>query len=306
MRLHRRTVALAVAAVGALAAAAAATFITEKSGGESGQRKAISAYIDTVDLIQNRMRIELTRVTFAYRDLAIRSGRKRAPAELAAAAATLTRLDQKLIATPAPSEAKRLRTLLIRLIAQQAALTREVQGLAAFTPRFTVLLSRLRAASARFDTSMRAIRQPKRRAVVGTRAAIAAAERAYRQQAAAAAAAQADAVDEYVRATEQLLERLHALTAPAVVAPVYAAQVRALEDVTMAGTRLSAELRATNRTQVAERIRAFRLAGREAGTDAVQRAQIAAIRAYNRRSRAVGATASAVQDELRRLGGALP
>ena len=307
MKLTRRTVALALAAVAVVAAAVAATFINHKPKTESRQRKAVAAYIDTVNLIQNQMHIQLTKVSLAYRDLAAGSlRRKDAPAELGAAAATLTRLDRRLIATPAPPQAAKLRSLLIKLIAQQAALTREVQQLAIFTPRFSLFVKRLRSISARFNSAMGAVAQPKRTAVHGTRAQVAAAQRAYQAQQDAAAAAQATAIDAYVGGIGGLLKQLDTMTAPAVVAPTFDAEARSLHDITVTGAQLSAELRTPHRVHLNERIRAFTLAGREAGNVAAQRAQIAAVRAYNHRAHAVGTTSSAVQNELVRLGRVLP
>jgi hypothetical protein len=307
VKLDRRTVVLAVVATALGAAAVAATFVNHRSGAESRQRKAVAAYIDAVNLIQNQMHIQLARVAFAYRDLATHSVRPtRAPAELAAAAATLVELDRKLVATPAPQEAKRLRALLIKLVAQQAALTREVQALSAFSPRFNALGAQLRAAGSRLNEAVRAAPAPKPRSLRGTRAQVAAAERAFRAQQDAAARRQANAIDAYVHAVAGIVAALHALTVPPVVSPLYVAQVRSLRNVLANGQQLSAELRTPNRAHAAERIRAFILAGRAAGTVAVQRAQIAAIEAYNRRSRAVGTVASAVQSEVRRLGRVLP
>jgi hypothetical protein len=308
VKLRRSTVLLAAVAVAVVAAAVAATFITRKPSAESKQRKGVAAYIDTVNLVQNQMHIQLTKVALAYRDLAAAGSirRRHAPAQLGAAAATLRRLDQRLIATPAPPEASKLRSLVIKLVAQQAALTREVQELALFTPRFSVYVTRLRAISARFNNAMGAVVQPKRKAVHGTRAQVAAAERAYAAAQSAAAAAQANAIAAYVGDISALLKELRTLVVPTVVAPTFDAEMRSLHDITVTGTRLAAELRTPNRTHLNDRIRAFTLAGREAGDLAVQRAQIAAIRAYNRRSRAVGTTASAVQDELARLGRVLP
>ena len=306
-KLSRRTIVLAIAAAVAVTAAAVATFINHKPGGESKQRKAVSAYIQTVNLIQSRMGIQLVRVRTAYADLGAHSGRRtHAAAELATAGATLTKLERHLIATPAPPEAKKLRSLFVKLVAQQVALTHEVHQLAVFTPRFAVYVARLRAISARFDSAMSAIPKPTLKAARGTHAQVLAAERNFRVQENAAAAAQASAIDTYVGDITGLLKRLDKLQAPAVVAPSFAAERRSLHDVTVTGAQLSAEMRTEKRLHLADRIRAFTLAGREAGSLAAQRAQIAAIRAYNRRSNAVGTTQAAVQIELRRLGRELP
>jgi hypothetical protein len=122
------------------------------------------------------MGIQLVRVRTAYADLSSRSGRrKRAAAELATAVGTLTKLEHRLVATPAPSEATKLGTLLVKLVAQQTALTEEAHQLAVFTPRFSVYMTRLRTVSARFDKTMSAIPKPTRTAVRGTRAEVLAA-----------------------------------------------------------------------------------------------------------------------------------
>jgi len=306
-KLSRRNAWLAAGAAVAVTAAVVATVINHKSGGESKQRKAVSAYIQTVNLIQSQMGIQLVKVRAAYGDLNARSGRRKdAAAELATAALTLSKLDRRLVATPAPPEAARLRSLLIKLVGREVALTQELHQLAGFSPRFSVYLARLSAIGARFDKALTAVPKPKLQTLHGTSKQIAAAERNFRVQENAAAAAQASAIDAYTSALTGLLKDLERLRAPAVVAPSFAAEIRSLHDVAATGERLSAALRAPKNANVAARIRAFTLAGREAVTLASQRAQIASIRAYNGRSRAVGATAAAVQAELRRLGRDLP
>jgi hypothetical protein len=306
LNLDRRTVVVGVAAAVAVAAAAAATAINHKAG-TSHERKEVSAYVDTVNAIQNAMGAPLTRVLLAYRDLAAPGARRqKAPGELAVATATLTKLDRRLSAVVAPPEAVKLRALILRLVAQEAALTKEVQQLAVFTPRFTTIVDRLRSASARFEHDLHAIPNPKAPAVTGTRSSVAAAQRVYEADVLAAAAAQAQVIDTYDEALVMLLRRLHRLDVPAVVAPAFDAEVRSLEDVVAVGGRLSSDLRSKSRRNVADLMRAFTLASREAQTVAVQRAQIAAIRAYNRRARNVGATADKVQAELMRLGRDLP
>jgi hypothetical protein len=307
VKLSRRNAWLAAGAAVAVTAAVVATVINHKSGGESKQRKAVSGYIQTVNLIQSQMGIQLVKVRTAYVDLSAASGRRtRAPGELAAAAVTLSKLERRLAATPAPPEAAKLRVLIMKLVGQEVELTRELHQLAVFTPRFSLYLGRLRAIGARFGQALTAIPKPKLKRVRGTRKQIAAVERNFRVQENAAAAAQANAIDDYTGALTGLLKDLDMLHPPAVVAPSFAAEINSLRDVAASGERLSAALRTPANPNTAARIRAFTLAGREAGTLASQRAQIASIRAYNRRSRAVGTTAAAVQAELRRLGRELP
>ena len=307
LKLNRRTIGLGIVAAIVVTAAAVATFINHKPGGESKQRKAVSAYIQTVNLSQSQMGVQLIRVRTAYIDLTTHSARrKRAAAELATAAETLAKLERRIVATPAPPEARKLRALFIKLVEQEAALTREVHQLAVFAPHFSVYVTRLRAISARFDKAMSAVPKPKLKAIRGTRAQVAAAERLFHVQENAAAVQQASAIDTYIGDITGLLRGLDRLKPPPVVAPSFSAEVRSLRDVTVTGAQLSAVLRSSKQAQLADRIRAFTLAGREAGSLAAQRSQIAAIRLYNRRSHAVGATQSAVQNELQRLGRSLP
>jgi hypothetical protein len=307
LKLSRRTIILGIIAAAVVTAAVVATLVNGTSDGVSKQRKAVTAYIQTVNLIESQMGIQLVRARTAYVDLGGNSARrKRAPAELATAETTLTRLERRLVAAPAPTEAKKLRALLVKLVAQQSALTREVHQLAVFSPQFAVYVRRLRAISSRFDRAMNAISKPTQKPVHGTKAQVLAAEQHFRVQENAAATAQASAIDAYVGGIAGLLKGLDTIAPPRVVAPSFAAELRSLHDVTVTGARLSSALRSVTRAHLAERIRAFTLAGREAASVAAQRAQIAAIRAYNRRSRAVGTTQAAVQAELRRLGRDLP
>jgi hypothetical protein len=65
-------------------------------------------YIDRVNAIQNQMHVPLTRVLFAYRDFTSHGSGPASSAELGAAAVTLTGLDRRLAALPAPAQATSL------------------------------------------------------------------------------------------------------------------------------------------------------------------------------------------------------
>ena len=306
MRIDKRTATLGVVAAAAVAAAATVTAINHTSKG-STQRRSVSAYIDSVNALQNRMHRPLTRVMLAYRDFtSSRPTRANHVAELAAAAQTLALLDRRLAALPAPPEAQRLRAALLRLIGQQAAATREVRRLAAFTPAYAAVLRNAQAAGARLGVALHAVTIPKPHRLRGTKAQILAARAKYKADSNAAAAAQADAIDAYDRSIAVVIRRLRDLQPPASLAPAYHAQLRGLQDAAAAGSRLASELRKANRAGVAQLGRRFTLASRESQTVAAQRAEIAAIRAYNRRARAISATSVDIQRELARLQATLP
>ncbi len=306
MTLDKRTVVLGVAAVAAVAAAATATAINHKSNG-SKQRREVTAYIDAVNAIENQMHKPLARVMLAYRDFAAaRSGSRQSVSELAAAAPTLVRLDRRLAALPAPPEAKKLRAGLVRLVGEQAAVTREVQRLAAFAPHYSAVLRSAHAASAQLGLALHAVKIPTAHVLRGTKSQILAAQSQYTAESNAAAAAQADAIDAYDRTITLVVGRLRKLQPPASLVPTYRAQLRSLRDAAAAGTRLANELRKPDRARVPALGRRFTIASREAGTLVVQRRAIAAIRAYNARARAISSSSADVERELARLQANLP
>lgn len=267
----------------------------------------MTAYIHNVNGVENQMQTPLTRVMFAFRDFAAKGGpKKTSAAELRTAARTLDRLNRRLVALPAPPEASKLRRLILQLVRQQAAITREVEQIADFSPKFAVILTRARAASTALGKALGSIQPPKAHKLRGTRKQVLAAQHAYQAEAAAAAGKQADAVEAYDREITGVLQRLRALRPPQVFAAEYQAQMTSLTDVLAAGSRLADGLRKGNRNQVPTLGRRFTLASREALTLAVQRAQIAAIRAYNARAKNVSRATSRVQTELLRLQNTLP
>jgi hypothetical protein len=306
MTLDRRTVLLGVVAAAAVGAAAVATIASHRHH-PSRERAAVSAYIVRANDIQKAMKAPLTRVLLAYRAFTRAGGP--APgvdAKLGAAAATLQRLERKLAAIDAPAEAAILRKRLLVLVGQEVAVTREVQAIAFFSPRYAAVLKDSQAASLRFGKALRAVVVPKPKKLRGTQAQMTEAQRAYQAAGDAAAAKQADAVDAYDAEVERILDELGRLDPPAALAGSYRGELRSLRDVAASGAQLSAELRKPNRSDVALLGRRLTIASRETRSLPAQRAQQASIRAYNRRVRAIGSATERVQSELRRLQHDLP
>jgi hypothetical protein len=300
------TVALGVAAAGAVAAAVVVTTGGHASAG-SRERKAVVAYVDQVNALKNRMHVPLARVMLAYASFG-KSGAARQPSagRLRVASATLNRLDRRLTALDCPPEAATLRKRLLVLVHREAAITREVQLLAEFTPRYVSTLRGVHTASLTLDSALKSIVIPRARSLRGTKQAVAREQQAFDVLARRAAVAQADAIDAYDRAVGRVLRRLAPLQPPPALQPAYRAQIAALHAVTAAGADLAGRLRALHRSDITAFSRRFSLASRAADTLAAQRAQIAAIRSYNKRVRQVGAAAGAVQTELARLRRDLP
>jgi hypothetical protein len=306
MTLDKRTVALGLTATAAVAAAVIVTVTNHKSG-TSGPRKRVSDYVTQVNAVQNSMQAPLTRVMLAYKDFAGQRAVHHDPRpELEQATRTLNRLGRRLAAIPAPPEAAKLRGLILQLLSKETAITREVAGMATFTHPFTVLLARARAANGALGRALRAVAIPKPHSLKGTKAQVLAAQRDYRAQAGAAAGAQAAAVDRYDTTVDAIVRSLEKLRPPPAFTPGFRAQVESLKRVSAAGARLAAQLRKANRSDVAMLGRQFTLASRSAQSTAAQKAQIAAIRAYNARARDVAAAVGRVETELSRLQRTLP
>jgi hypothetical protein len=303
---RRRTLVLGVVAAAAVAAAVAVT-VFGHSPGESKQRRLVSSYVAAVNGIEHDMHVPLSRVMLAYRDFTGQTGTKRDSAgELAAAVATLDRLDRRLASVPAPPEAAKLRRRILALVAAQARITREVQRLAVFAPRFAAALARAHAANAVLSAALRSVDVPRAHALRGTRAKVRKAQRAYQARAQRAADAQATAISAYTDVLGGVLGQLRTLQPPDVLRPSYDTQLVALRSIRSSGNRLAAQLRQPNRARVAVLGRRFALASRIAQSTAAQRAEIAAVERYNARARAVAQFAALVQSELQRLQRDLP
>ena len=289
---------LGLAAAGAVTAAIIVTLPHH----ESPTRRAVSRYITSIDSIEQQMSYSLDRASAAYRSFA--SSHSSSPAtarKLAQAQRTLDLLATRIAALAAPPQALHLRSLVLRVVREEESATREIHALVRFESPFDAALKQLHIAAQVLSKSLAAVRAPVPHAIRGTAKQIAKAKAAFNAKASAAAAAQADAVTAYDAVVVRVAARFRSLTPPAVLAPAYRAQVAAVRATILAGGRLATELRKTTRTKVAELSRAFAIATRRSETVAAQRAEIAAVKAYDRRVRRIQASAVAVRDEITRL-----
>lgn len=297
--MDRRTVALGIVAIGAVIAAVVVTVTNH--GNSSPKHDAASKYIKSVDAIQQQMRVQITKADAVYRRFA--AGKLDASLEpgLARAELTLKRFELQLVVLPAPKIAAPLKALLLQLARAEVALSGEVKSLALFAPTFAALLREASLASKELAVALRAVTPPRAHAVRGTKKQVAEAQRRFRLEAAQAAAKQADAVDAYDAAIAIVERRLGGLRPPAVMQPALATQRRTLAATRRAGGQLAIALRKPNRADVPVISRRFTLAARGAVSVAAQKLQVAAVKAYNARVRAIGAIQGQVQVELLRL-----
>jgi hypothetical protein len=295
---RRQTIVLGLAAAGAVTAAIIVTLPHH----ESPTRRAVSRYITSIDSIEQQMAYSLGRASAAYRSFTSSHASSTATArKLAQAQHTLDLLATRIAALPAPPQALRLRSLVLRVVREEASATHEIHTLVLYESPFNAALKQLHIAAQALSKNLAAVHAPVPHPIHGTTKEIAKAKAAFNAQASAAAAAQADAVTAYDAVVVRVATRLRSLTPPAVLAPAYTAQVAALRATMQAGSRLATELLKTTRTKVAELSRAFAVATRRSETVAAQRAEIAAVKAYDRRVRGIQTSAVAIRDEITRL-----
>jgi hypothetical protein len=297
--VDKRTVVLGITAAVAVAAAVSVALIGRSS---SPKHSAVARYITDVDDVQQQMQAQLTKTVAAYRSYAKGGGSaKTSTPDLEQAEVTLRLLQRRLVDLPAPQPAKHLRILLLQLTGLEVAIAHEVAQLSGFTPPYAVLLKQARAASVVLSHALSAVKPPVAHKIRGTRKQVLKAQAAFTAAASAAAAQQADAVEAYDTKIAVLEHRLRALDPPPVMTPAYRTQLKTLEASRSAGSALAQELRKQDRSHVAIFGRRFTLAARTAGSVSAQKAQIAAITAYNRRVRGIGTLQGDIRQELVRL-----
>ena len=297
--MDRRTVALGVAAVAAVVAAVIVTITTSRSS--TPGHDATAAYIKRVDTIEQRMRVQLTKAAAAYRDFSGGKIHSSLEPDLVRAEQTLRAFERRLIALPSPPVAAHLKALLVKLARSQVQVSAEVRVLAVFAPKFSAVVRNAATAGKRLSAALAAIVPPKAHKLRGTRKQVAAAQKAFGVAAAQAAAKQADAVDAYDAELARVQRELALLQPPAVMRSAFVTQQRTFTATRRAGAVLAATLRQSNRSRVSVAGRRFTIATRGAASVAAQQLQIASVKAYNARVRAIGAIQASIQAEVARL-----
>jgi hypothetical protein len=286
-------VALAVAVLALVLVAAGC------GGGDASKkarRNAVAEYIVRIDTVEQQLREPVLKVQEAYRNFGKKSSSpKKTIATLAGAEATLHTLQTRVSLIKAPPDAKKLRALMLKLTAAQVELAHELTTLAVFLPAFSTALRPLGPANARLKADLAAVAVPKPNSVPPSK--LKAARAAYTRAVEAAAAGQADALDAYLATVVKVQARLRSLNAPPALTPSYRTQVTTLARVRATGTTLVAALRAKDFKRVAALNHNFQAAATTSTSLTSQRAQIAAIKAYNARVLAIGAFARQVDTE---------
>jgi hypothetical protein len=277
--------ALVVLAAGLLAAAC--------GGQGSPGRSALARYVGGVDRVELALRAPLGAVSSAGDQFAVeeRSGKVSLdnPVDharekgLLADAVKIQALRAQLSKIKAPPSARHLRALLLGLIDGQQQLTRELAKMVVFMPRFSAALTTLQPAMRRLEPILA------RRSASGSVAV------------AAVYASKAAALSRFAASLEQILARLRGLTPPAVSKPGYLTELGALQGMSTNAGRLARALRSGQTENLQPVLLAFDRAAASNQSTAAQKAQIAAVRAYDAQVAGLARISGSIEVERARL-----
>ncbi|MFZ0043010.1 MAG: hypothetical protein WAK93_17005, partial [Solirubrobacteraceae bacterium] len=261
----------------------------------STSRKQVSAYITEVKHVETALTPPLTTVTRISAQVTAKGGKNllgrtpltSAKRQLKVALAQIDVQEQRLRALPAPASAANLRSLVLRLTSDQAALTHQLALLVAFLPRFNATVAPLQPALIRLEKVL------SERQASGTAAVT------------ALYTAKAQALRRFESTTDQITGRLRPLSPPLVSKPAYDAQLTSLRGMGTSAGKLASALAGGHPGDVRPLLIDFDKAALATHTKAVQRQQIAAIRRYDARSRQLTILAEDISRERLRLSNTL-
>jgi hypothetical protein len=301
VRVSKRGIVVGLWAI-AVGIALAVVLATGGLFGKSAPKQTpMARYIGSINGVQQEMQGQLGLLRTAYLTFSTQGSDPAQAAQLLAVQRTLHTFGTRVAVLPAPPAATRLRLLVLRFVRAEEGVAAELVTLGSFMPRFRDVIGGTNDANAALSGALKAAVPPVAHAVRGTPKQIAAAKKAYAAAVSRAALAQAAAIAAYDAALAVALARLKALQPPAVMAPQYEAEVATLSATRRAGKALSAELQRQNRPNLLELARRFTDASRLSGSLAAQRAEIAAVKAYDARVRAVATAELRVRREVARL-----
>jgi hypothetical protein len=261
----------------AAAALAVVLLVSACGSGHKAQRNALTNYINSVNTAQVSMRKQLLAVERAYRDFGRKGGPSIAKIEprLARSERTIRDIARRIEALEPPPDARKLHSLLVRLVVQEAQVAHELVELAQFSPRFSAALHPLGAGGAALRTAFKSAKK---------------------------ATQQATALDAYAATLAVVLRRLRSVEAPPAFAPALVSQRSSLAHVRATALELAAGLRNKKQQAALPRlIQRFTNAGNASQSLAEQKARIAAIEAYNARVNGLATLGHAIDTERVRL-----
>jgi hypothetical protein len=268
-------------------------------------RAAVAAYLTEVNAVEKQLAPPLVSVTRTIVDFARQSRASGAPHvkhgagagalgqfrvvpagqsdALLSADAQIKGLRGRLAALPAPGPARRLRTLLLELVDRQATLTHQMAKLVVFLPGFSQAMAPLGPALVRLERVLSVAQAQGPAAVAAVYAEKSVALRGFRAVALA------------------ILRNLRGLDPPVVSLPSYHAQVRAIQGMARSAEGLAGALGTGSTAAARPLLVQFSRAATGPASLTAQKAQIAAIHAYDAQIASLNRLAEAASRERLRL-----
>jgi hypothetical protein len=190
---------------------------------------------------------------------------------------------RRMAAVPAPAQAAHLRTLLLQVVDRQAALTKQLAKLVVFLPAFDLALRPLSPATRRLE------------GILGINVALGA------SAVQAVLTRKAGALRQFRVTLDGIVGRLRRLDPPMVSRATYSAQLTALRSMSATAGKLATALESGDSSRLPALLRRFDAAAVRPNSLAVQRAQIAAARAYDRQIAQLSDLAVQAEQERTRL-----
>ncbi|MFL6014751.1 MAG: hypothetical protein ACJ74P_10755 [Gaiellaceae bacterium] len=256
-----------------LAAAIGVVLLVAGCGGsDNSAEKDVSAYIQDVNSIQHGLSLPLGQVALGYRQLATGSDLPAMQPKLAKSALTIRKLERRVDALDPPPEAIRLDATIRRLVHGESQLAEELALLVAYVHDAAPVLARATAAGKSLHDALSAPR---------TRA------------------AQATALEAYAAPLDTAAKQLAKLEAPPVVAPSQRTQIQTYRLIAARARALASALR--DGKSGAQQVHDLQLAVATSASTQAQKARIAAIKAFNRRTAKLRGLEADAQRERNRL-----
>jgi hypothetical protein len=262
------------------AAVVAIAFLAAGCGGGS-QRKDVARYITSVNAIEARLTAPLSVIATAGRSLGAQHLPRPAVRRLARYEREISVVKRDLEGVDAPPDARRLRALLLELVAKEAALAHEVVQLVAFLPGYAVALREVPGST---KALLRAVGSAKKE-----------------RTSAGKLRAQSDAFARYGAEITRILRRLRELKPPTVGVAAYTGQVTSLERMRASSLALADAFAQSRLGDIPRLLHDFNVASVANESIKAQKAQIAAVRSYNARVRELDVLSTRIMREQDRL-----
>lgn len=282
----------------AMPAAVVLAVVLAGCGSQTTQRDDLAAYIKQVNTIETSLSQPLSTVTSTASQFAVerRAGTTSAnnlldvahERALLLARSQINAAGRRLSSLSPPSAARKLHGMLLTLVQRQSSLTGELEKMVAFLPAFEVALQPLTPATVQLQRAL-TVTQPIGYGTAGVSAEL---------------AVKAAALRRYRAELGGVVASLKALSPPAVSVPQYNTQLSSLERM-----RADAGALATALTQgqhnVSGLLQSFDAAAAATQSLGAQRAQIAAVKAYDSRTGSLSTLAKQIELERTRLADTL-